>query len=484
MVRRMLRPIVWPRVTMDPPTSRSLGSRGKYNIVGTGAQGLVRFGVNAAIGRLGGPELLGNTAAAMSAAQVAALFWPSSSGSAAAKFVARSRGSSRIDEAVGVAGFVHRNNALATVIIALAAGLIWHFLGAGTDVGSLIAVVALTVGFSLYTVGRGTQLGAGKEKTAAILDVSTAFVALTGTVALLLLIGPSYFSLIPLALSYLIYGLLSLPPAGPKDSPVATELKVEINRFIIIAAFGTLASAGFVQAAVIVTRQFAGPIAAGNYAAAMTLVSPVTLLAGTLAVSLFPSFSETWGSKEEARYWKTVDGVFRKVALYATIGFSTYISASPVISHVVWGERYAVTQTILPVILAGYFFYTLAIPCTASLTSTSNRGTMVAASASLLGATAGSTVWVLSGAHSAIEVSFGLFVGLFTTAFLPIVIIGKRGQIKWALPMLFGTLALGESLIVAHYLREQNFMAAPVAFILVLTIVLFAGKIRKWEGET
>ncbi|MCT2140671.1 lipopolysaccharide biosynthesis protein [Dietzia cinnamea] len=463
---------------MNPPISKSLGSRGKYNIIGTGAQGLVRFGVNAAIGRLGGPELLGNTAAAMSAAQVAVLFWPSSSGSAASKFVARSRGAHRIDEAVGVAGFVHRNNALATLLISIAAGLIWQGFGTGTDLESLFAVVALTVGFSLYTVGRGTQLGSGNERTAAILDVSTSAVALTGTVALLLLIGPSYFSLIPLALSYLIYGVLSLPPSGRKTPRVAKELKAEVNRFIVVAALGTLASAGFVQAAVIVTRRFAGATDAGNYAAAMTLVSPITLLAGTLAMSLFPSFSETWGSREEARFWATVDGVFRKLALYGTIGFSVYIAASPFVSKVVWGEQYAETQTILPIILAGYFFYTLAIPCTASLTSASNRGTLVAALASFSGATAGSAFWALSGAHSATAVSIGLFVGLFTTAILPIAVIVWTGRMNWALPIFFGTLALVESVIVAHYVRNQSYVAVPVSLVLVVTIAVFASRTR------
>ena len=198
------------RVRLDSPTTGSMRSRALLSTVGVGVQGGLRFTSSVLVGRLGGAALLGVVNSAISTAMFLALLWPTSSGSAASKFVARARGAEQWEEVAAVAAHLGRRTMGVTVLLALLGVLAWVTVGHGDLTGGL-CVGALVLGYSGYSFVRGVQFGAGQVQRATVWDVLSSAVGLVGLLTALVVGARGPALLLPLAVGYSVYAAAGWP---------------------------------------------------------------------------------------------------------------------------------------------------------------------------------------------------------------------------------------------------------------------------------
>jgi O-antigen/teichoic acid export membrane protein len=406
-----------------------MASRGVLSMVGLAAQGVLRLLTSLLVGRFGGPSLLGVVQTAISAATFLCLVWPTTTGSAASKFVARARGAGRVDEALSVAAHLRRRTTQATVVLGLAAVPIWT-LAIGGDLAGGLCVGALVVGYGGYNFARGLQFGVGQVRRATVWDV---IIMLAGLLTLLMALmsgvrGPVL--VLPMAAAYLLYTLAGWPwRTGQKPD---RRLRRELDGFVALGVAGTTASAGFLQLSMVVAKLVGSGEEAGQYAAALTLATPASLLAGSLSLVLFPAMAEAWGRGDVTSFrWQT-DQATRLLVVVMVAMFGALALCSRLIVAVIWGGSYAEAGRLLPLMLFAVLPTTLAMASVNSLSTRSQKGMAATSAASLSGLAVGLVAWLLLATrYGEVGVAVGYLCGTVVIAGLPIALVWRRDGHQW-----------------------------------------------------
>ena len=398
-------------------------------MVGLAAQGVLRLVTPLLVGRFGGPSLLGIVQTAISAATFLCLVWPTTTGSAASKFLARARGAGRPDEAATVARHLRHRTTQATAVLGLAAVPIW-VVGIRGDVVGGLWVGALVVGYGGYNFARGLQFGIGEVGRATVWDITIMVGGLGGLFAMLLagVRGPSL--VLPMAAAYLVYTIAGWPFVhGQRPAPA---LRRELDGFVALGVAGTTASAGFLQLSMVVAKLVSTPEEAGQYAAALTLATPASLLAGSLSLVLFPAMAEAWGRRDiDAFRWQT-DRATRLLVVVMVPVFVSLALCSRLIVGVIWGHRYADAGRLLPILLFAVLPMTLAMASVNSLSTRSQRGMAATSVASVSGLAVGAAVWgLVAGPWREVGVAVGYLAGTLVIAGIPIGLVWRRDGHRW-----------------------------------------------------
>ena len=182
---------------------------------------------------------------AISTGTLLALLWPTTTGSAASKYLARARGAGDSEEVSAVAAHLSRRTLQAVLLIALLGIPIWVFLDDGSA-ASALPVVAFAAAYSGYSYTRGVQFGLGQVERATTWDVISASLGLV-SVAVALAVGVRGTALLlPLVLSYSVYTIAGWPRAASGGSS-PRPLRRELDHFVLLGVTGTIASTGFLQ---------------------------------------------------------------------------------------------------------------------------------------------------------------------------------------------------------------------------------------------
>lgn len=243
------------------------------------AQGLSRFLYTLAIGRLAGAELLGETNALLAIAVFATLFWPAPAGIAASRFLP-------VEGLAAPAMTVLRRSLLpAVLILSVLAGAAAWLLGSQTAM--ILGCVAVTIGYSGYVFVRGVLIGEDRIVRAAWTDTLTAFIGIT--VLVFVLVGEIHWALLlPLALSYAVFAVLSWPRMR---APFSTLQRTEIIGFTRDSAIANVATGGLLPAASTLILAFDTPHVAGLFAAGLSLATPANQVSQALTQVLVPQFA-------------------------------------------------------------------------------------------------------------------------------------------------------------------------------------------------
>lgn len=447
------RPLMLQRVRLDSATTVSMARRGVLSTVGVVVQGVTRFITNVLIGRIGGPTVLGSVASAISTAQLFALLWPTTTGSAASKFIAQARGKGAPAEAAAVAAHLAKRTIQSGLALSILSVPVWTLIDHGGLAGAG-TVAALIIGYSGYSFTRGLQFGAGQVPRATAWDLATSALGMMGVLALLIVGVRGIMVVLPLAAAYVLFALAGWP-WGVHGRP-APALRREIDGFVALGVVGTVASAGFLQLSMIVARLSDGAASAGQYAAALTLATPASLFAMSFSLVLFPSMAEAWGRGDVEGFNRQTDRATRALVMTMTAVFGSMALCSPLIVSVVWGQRYSHAATLLPILLLAVLANTIGVACTNALTSRSHRGMVTSTVASLIGMAVGALSWaVLAPEWGTLGVAIGYLCGTMVIAAIPIVIVWRRDGHRWAGLAL--RLAAGLTLIVALLIAERTF---------------------------
>jgi O-antigen/teichoic acid export membrane protein len=461
---RMMHP-----VRLTEPTTTTLASGSVLSTIGLLAQGVLRFATSFLVGHIAGKSELGVVASAIATATILAVLWPTSTGSAASKFLARSRGAGNADETKATAAHLRRRTIQTSVFLGLVSVPIWVVIDHGSW-SAAISVAALTIAFSGYSFTRGVQFGAGQVPRATSWDLTSVTLGLAGLVGLLLagVRGPAL--VLPLVLTYGLYALASWPYAAKGSLP--RERRREMDVFVVLGAAGSLASTGFLQLSQIAAKLTGGDADAGQYAAALGLATPASLLAASLSLVLLPSLSEAWGRADHAAFRAQTDRATRALAVVVVAIFGSIIVCSRLIIAIVWGSRFAGAENILPILVLAVLAANLSLGSVNALTTRSQRGNLLTTVSSILGMLVGATFWLIATGRMGIEgVAVGYLCGTVVLSGIPIAVVWRKDGHKWGL--LFGKIAVGVAIVVG-ILVVQHLTNLPKLLDPVLTIGFLA----------
>lgn len=426
-------------VRLDEPTRTSLAKGGALSTVGLLAQGVLRFATAFLVGHIAGKADLGVVASAIATALTLALLWPTTTGSAASKFLARARGEGSADEIRATAAHLRLRTVEAAALLGAASVPVWIIVDDGPWSGAA-SVAALTIAYSGYSFTRGVQFGAGQVPRAIAWDLTSVVLGLAGLTVLLLLgvRGPAL--VMPLVLTYGLYTLAGWPYAA--SGRPARERRRELDGFVALGAAGSLASTGFLQLSQISAKLVGGDAEAGQYAAALNLATPASMLAAALSLVLLPSMAEAWGRGDHAAFHAQTDQATRSFAVVMVAIFGSVIVCSRLLVDLIWSDEFAGAEDILPVLVLAVLATNLGVGSVNSLTSRSQRGMLVTTVASLLGMALGVTIWLTVAPRMGLAgVALGYLCGTVVIAAIPIGVVWRKAGHKWG--ALFGKVALG-----------------------------------------
>ncbi|MEH0111014.1 lipopolysaccharide biosynthesis protein [Tersicoccus sp. MR15.9] len=436
-------PSLFRRTDVSQSSARSMASRWAFGLMGSLSQGLTRFLYSVLIGRVLGAATLASVNSALSLALFLSLLWPTSAGQAATRFVAQLRGEGRPEQAQAVANHLGRRMLVTSLLLGVAtvlgAVVVLHL-----DVSTAICAGILLLGYAGWSFTRGVQYGAGQIARAAVWDVAGSVAALVMLVAVLVFRAEPIL-LLPLALGYGAYAVICWP--APSTTPVDPELLAPMRRFLGYGVLGTLSSTGLLQLSM-VSAQLAGSAnTAGLYAAALSLATPATMIARTGSQVLFPSMAEAGGRQDATSMRRQTDLVTRGLTVSMLAVFGALALASPLVVRVLYGERFAGTQDILPILLLAVMFTTLPVGAVNRLNATGVRGARFISLVAAGGLVLAVVLWIVLGpVLGVIGVAVGYLTASTLTSLGPILRCWREDRQQWGGVVL--RLLVGLALIV------------------------------------
>lgn len=461
--RRALQPF-----DLHAATHGSLATQGVQSSIGLAIQGFLRFATSWLVGHIGGRAAVGVVQSAISTATLLALLWPTTTGAAASKYIARARGAADVTEMDAVAAHLRRRSVLAGAAVGLAAVPAWVLLDDGDVVGALW-VGAFAAAYSGYSFARGLQFGAGQVARATTWDALSAVTGLVAlTVALLAGLRGTVL-LLPIALSYALYTAAAWPRRA--QGAVSRALRRDMDQFVLLGVLGTLASTGFLQIAMIVAKATSGAEEAGEFAAAMVTATPASMLASSLSLVLFPSLAESWGRGDRERFRAQTDQAIRALVLVMVAVFGSLVLCSELVMTTLWRD-FDATSLVFPVLLGAILATNIAIASSNALSTRSTRGLRVTSGSSFAGLVIGAAMWLaLVPDHGILGVALGYLAGSVVAALIPIVVEWRVGGHSWHLLLL--RIAVGVGGIVALFYLERTLnLPVPVQPLIALVFVV------------
>ena len=462
---------------IDTPPQHTLAQRGALSTLGLMAQGVLRFATSWLVGRIAGKVALGTVQAAISTGTLLALMWPTTTGSAASKYLARARGAGNDEELHAVAAHFRRRAVQSGLLLGLVAVPFWVLYDDGTPLEGLF-VGAFTAAYAGYSFIRGVQFGTGQVGRATTWEGVS---AVTGLLALAVALlagvrGPAL--LVTLTASYAVYAVAGWPRGVRHQAVLAPELRREMDHFVLVGVAGTLASAGFLQIAMVVARGL-DRADAGQFAAAMATATPASMLAASLSLVLFPTLAETWGRGDLSAFRAQVDGATRGLVLLMVSVFGAIVICSRLVMTILWGQRFEPSSLVLPVLVFAIMSTNLAVAAVNALSTRSRRTMQVTSAASFAGLVIGAGFWWLWAGRLGIDgVAFGYLAGSLVAAAVPLVTEWRLGGHRWGglLTRVLAGYGLLAALVAADRLLQPPLAVEPLVALAFVGLWWFIGR--------
>jgi putative peptidoglycan lipid II flippase len=272
-----------------------------------------------------------------------------------------------------------------------------------------IGTVVLAFSYSMYIALRGIQYGQLRFRQVAVWDTIAGGLALV-VVTVVLTLDLTALALLPLALGYALFAVVSWPAraAGRVDA----ALRRQIDHFVMFGAVSGLASGGLLQLSQLAAHAYAGPGEAGDFAAALTLATPASMLSLALGTVLVPPLVAAAGRGDRAAVHAQSDAIARRLTAIFVGLFGVLVIVSPLAIAVVWGAEYSGAAAVLPILLVAVMLASIALGAATTLVSTRVRGPRAVAMVNLAGLVVSLAVWpFLAPGHGTVGVALGYLIG-------------------------------------------------------------------------
>lgn len=376
-----------------------------FSTVGVLAQGLSRFAYTAIVGRLLGASDLAAVNTAFSVAILLSLTWPTAAGNAAGAFA-------RSDDGAG-SRLLLRSFSFSLVPIVIVAASVAVALGAGWP--AVVQAVLLTATWSIYIFGRGIFIGGGRVRAAAVWDVATGLLAI---LLLLVVIGCGWHSwlLAPAIVGYAVFGIAALTSREWAGRP-AEGVSRRFTTFIFWNSLSLIATNGLMQISMIVAAGFSSSQEAGQFAAALSLATPVSMVAQAVTQALLPRFSQ-WSELDAASRLSNVRRATVALAVVMAAGCLLVVVVLPWALPLVYGAAFAPAVALAQGLMAAVFGFSLSVFLAAYLATIGRARTATVCTA--IGSSAGliTMLFAANGLGGSVGAVVGTVVGMTLSVIL------------------------------------------------------------------
>ena len=385
--------------------------------LGVISQGIARLVANVLVGRAAGAAVLGTMATVLAVAQILVTLWPGSLGSTGVKFIAQARGRGDDAAARDIRGHLVLRSLQGCLLLGVVGALGWTLWDGG--LAESLAVLVAVLGLGTYGLVQGMLYAERRTRTSSVREAGAALFSLVALACLLALWPgvPGAWLAVPLAVGLLGYAAVGWPRQRPRSLGRAGR---ELDLFTLTSALGSVSSQGFIQLSVVAAAS-AGRESAGQFAVALALCTPLTLVVTPLGLALFPAVNEAMGRglDDAVRRQVTVATHFLTYALLAGGGLLVLLR-QPIID-LVWGAEFEEAGAIFVPLVAASALAAVALPATNGMTAASQRHATRATAWSIASSVVGVASWVaLVPELGAVGVAIGLLVGraVYTAAVL------------------------------------------------------------------
>ncbi|GAB2779749.1 hypothetical protein GCM10027020_36570 [Nocardioides salsibiostraticola] len=300
----------------------------------------------------------------------------------------------------------------------------------------MATLLALIGGLIVYGLAKSHMLGTGKVRRLVVSEVLTAVMGVL-LMALMLSLGVRDIRLLwPVAATALLCGAMTWVSV-PRGEEIAASERREISKFTRLGVLGTLVSAGFLQGSVLLAAEGIGGVAAGQYAAAFALATPLSLVTTSVGLVLFPAFAEAHA--DEARMRHLMRRSLQVMVTLIVPVFLVVMFSAPEVTTLVWGDGFDASAQVLPILVCAVAFLGVGMPGSQALTSTGVTGMRDSAKIGLVGAGIGVATWLLAVPMAGVDgVALGYAVGAALTSGLPLLVMTRRLRIPVVLDLMRG----------------------------------------------
>ncbi|MEO7421027.1 MAG: hypothetical protein ABIU87_01370 [Ornithinibacter sp.] len=405
-----------------------LRNRASLSAYSTIIQGGARLGFSVLVGRLGSRELLGQTNSSLSIAVLASQLGAASTAQAGVRFVSQSKTLGDDDGAARIGRHIANRLAMLALIVPTTAALVAS-LFLGFDSRQIIVTMVLAWAYAMYSALRGIQFGRLGFRHVAFWDTVAAGTTLLTTV-LVLTLDLTDLALLPLTLGYLLFAVASWP--ARVASRVERDLRRTIDKFIAYGTIATIASGGLLQASQIAARYLAGSAGAGDYAAALSLATPASMLSVALSTVIVPPLVAAAGRGDRLAVRHHADLILRRLTTIFVGVFGVLILASPIGIAVFYGVAFEQSAALLPVLLLAVMLMSISLGAATALQSTQSRGPRIVAILNVAGLLVSLVTWsVLGSAYGTMGVAVGFLVGSLVTSVALVAVAWRVERQHW-----------------------------------------------------
>ncbi|MEV8358989.1 hypothetical protein [Microbacterium sp. NPDC076895] len=384
--------------------------------IGTIAQGASRFAYTVIVGRLLGADVLAATNTAFAVSILLSLLGPTAAGNAAAAFGGTGQTGSVTIKTLTIM-MVWMSAILGAVALVTA-----HLLG-GDGAASLM-VAALTMSWSWYIFGRGVRFGMRQVPAVAVWD------SVTGALSLVLLVSVISTHMTPLVLApavigYGAFALASLVGArraarrrNGEERPAPAQA---LAHFLIWSSLGLIATNGIMQVSMVFAAVFDSPARAGLFAAALSLATPLSMLAQAVTPALLPRFAQ-WSQLPHADRTRSIRRATLTLTVLLGAGVVVVITVLPWVLPIVFGQDFAGAVPLAQGLMVAVFGFSLSVFLSAYLAAIGRAriSTLATGTSTLVGLTImigasiglGGAVGAVIGAGSAMILSAALLAAI------------------------------------------------------------------------
>ncbi len=424
--------------------------------------GGAQFVLSVVVGRVFGAGTLGAVRGALSLANTASLLWPSAAGQSASLFVARELAADRAEVAGQVERHLTLRVALAVLVLAPTMALVSVFV-LGLGWGDAAWVAALVVALGAYQIARGIRFGRARVRMATVAEAANAVlsVALLAVVAWLHLPG---WLLAPLVVGNAAYAVGALWQALRGAAGIDPSLRRELDLFVLWGVAGTVASTGLLQLSMVIAKAISAGHDAGLYAAAISLATPLSMVARALSMALFPEMARQLGRQDEAATRAIVDRATRGLIAVMTPGFLMLLVVAEPLVTLVYGAGFHGAVEPLRILLVAVLITTIPVAAVNSINVRGRAGVRLSALLSWVGLLLGlGLMAVLHGPFGITGVAWGYLSGVSATALVAFGLVWRRDRHRWVWPALAVALAVGAAVALAGLDAAESWAGALIS---------------------
>lgn len=452
-----------------------VGRDAVWSTVGILMSGGAQFLLSAIVGNAGGPALLGAVRGALSLANTASLAWPSAAGQSASLFVARERSAGR----EASADFAERHLVVramqAALVLAPMSGAVSVVLF-GFGLADAAWVGALVLALAGYQVARGVRFGRSRVREATVWEVVNAALTL-GLLGVVLVVGAPGWVLAPLIVGNGLYALgvlVRLPRSGDREPALAREM----DQFVAWGVAGTIASTGLMQLSMVLTKAVLGDDQAGWYAAAVSLATPLSMVARALSMALFPEMARQQGRGDAEATRAITDRATRGLFFVMTPGFAALALVAEPLVHLIYRDAFAPAVLPLRILLLAVWLGTVVTAAVNSINVRGRGGVRFSAGLSWAGFVVGlGLMAVLLPVWGVAGVAIAYLAGVATTGGTALVHVWRRDGHAWLFAVAVSLIAGGAvaaAVVTLPALSSWTWSLVAVAVLCVVWVAAWA----------